>query len=127
MTHGPSELARLRDAGQAGERQRAHDRAVIAALQAELRDHRRETRYRILDILSIMRAIARRPVEEGETAELYPARLDSRLASFANLQGQLARMPRGGIDLYTMIDGELLPSIPRMRKVRFRTGRCRNR
>jgi two-component sensor histidine kinase len=127
MTHGPSELARPRDAGQAGERQRTRDRAVIAPLQAELGNHRRETRHRILDILSIMRAIARRPAEEGETAELYPARLDSRLASFANLQGQLARMPRGGIDLYTMIDGELLPSIPRMRKVRFRTGRCRNR
>ncbi len=85
MTHGPSELARLRDAGQAGERQPAHDRAVIAALQAELGDHRRETRYRILDILSIMRAIARaarrrraRPpncIKPGSTADWHRSRI----------------------------------------------------
>lgn len=88
--------------------QHARDLATIGRLTSDLDKDRRETQHQIRNILSVVRSIARRTVADGETAEEYQARLDSRLASFANLQGDMLRNPGRGVDLCSLIDRELM-------------------
>lgn len=83
------------------------DRALIEALREQLRDHRRETQHRVRNLLSIVRSVARRSMAEGETAEEYQIRLDSRLASIARVQGYVLRRLDGSVDLAELIVGEL--------------------
>lgn len=102
------ELARLRDALNDARRQGERDRATIEALRAAAGEQRRETQHQVRNILSVVRSIARRTAAEGETAEEYRARLESRLASFTRLQALILRDPPGGVDLYTLVSDELL-------------------
>ena len=83
------------------------DQAVIAALREQLRDYRRETQHRVRNLLSIVRSVARRSMAEGETAEEYQIRLDSRLAAIARTQGYVLRRFDGSVDLAELIVGEL--------------------
>ena len=88
--------------------QHERDLATIDGLRRDLGEYRRETQHQIRNILSVVRSIARRTVADDETAEEYQARLDSRLASFTNLQSDLLRDPRRGVDLCSLIDKELM-------------------
>jgi two-component system CheB/CheR fusion protein len=108
MNKDLNELDRLRRSLQDAEQQQERDRVVIANLRKEVSEFQRETQHQVRNILSVVRSIARRTVEDGETAEEYQVRLDSRLASFANLQSQIVRDPKAGVDLCTLLDNELL-------------------
>ena len=99
---------RLRAALNEAVRQGERDRATIGALQATVDEARREAQHQVRNILSVVRSIARRTVEDGATAEDYLARFDSRLASFTRLQNYILRDPSGGVDLGTLISDELL-------------------
>ena len=88
--------------------QHERDQATIDGLRRELDEDRRETQHQIRNMLSVVRSIARRTVADGETAEEYQARLDSRLASFTNLQSDILRDPRRGVDLCSLVDKELM-------------------
>ena len=85
-----------------------HARAAIEALRRDLREQRREAQHRVRNVLAMVRSIARRTIDEGETAETYQALLDGRLASFARVQGLILRSPTAGVDLDTLVAGELL-------------------
>lgn len=102
------ELERLRSALDEARRQGERDRAAIDALRGSIDEQLRETQHQVRNILSVVRSIARRTAAEGETAEEYQLRLDSRLASFTRLQAHMLRNPPGGVDLCTLISDELL-------------------
>lgn len=108
MTDGPDELDRLRGALDEAERRNRHERATVEVLRAELGEYRREAQHQVRNILSVVRSIARRTAEEGETAEDYRARLDGRLGSFTRLQGHFLQNPTGGVDLCALVADELL-------------------
>ena len=102
------ELDRLRGALDDARHQAEHDRATIKALRDAADEQRRETQRQVRNILSVVRSIARRTAAEGETAEEYQLRLDSRLASFTRLQAHVLRDPLAGVDLCTLVSDELL-------------------
>ena len=107
MDHENNAEGMLADLLQARD-QHERDQATIDRLNRALDEYRRETQQQIRNILSVVRSIARRTVADDETAEEYQARLDSRLASFANLQSTILRDPLRGVDLCSLIDKELL-------------------
>lgn len=108
MADDDSELERLRRGLAEAQRQSERDGATIDGLRRLLDDQRREAEHQVRNILAIVRSLARRTVAEGETAEDYQSRLDSRLASFTRLQAHILRNPPRGVDLCTLISDELL-------------------
>ena len=107
MDHENNAEGMLADLLQARD-QHERDQATIDRLNRALDEYRRETQQQIRNILSVVRSIARRTVTDDETAEEYQARLDSRLASFTNLQSDILRDPGRGVDLCALIDKELM-------------------
>ncbi len=67
-----------------------------------------ELQHRVRNILSVIRSMVRRTQEEGQTAEEFIQHLEGRLGALARTQVLLTRRVDAGVDLETLIRGELL-------------------
>ncbi|HYW16723.1 MAG TPA: CheR family methyltransferase [Allosphingosinicella sp.] len=67
-----------------------------------------ELQHRVRNILAVIRSMVRRTHEEGQTAEEFIQHLEGRLGALARTQVLLTRAVDAGVDLDTLIRGELL-------------------
>ncbi len=85
-----------------------------ARAQAALGDSERhqglllaELQHRVRNILTMVRAVARRTADNCEDVDDYVRHLDGRLAALARVQAILSRDPAQGVDLHDMVMDEL--------------------
>lgn len=81
-----------------------HEIALLEDRQRRLRD---ALRFRVNDILTLVRAVARQTVGTSGSLEDYALHLDSRLDAIARTQAGMTRDPNGGIDLGHLVADEL--------------------
>jgi two-component system CheB/CheR fusion protein len=67
-----------------------------------------ELQHRVRNILAVIRSMVRRTHEESQTAEDFIQHLEGRLGALARTQVLLTRTVDAGVDLDTLIRGELL-------------------
>ncbi|WP_182466765.1 HWE histidine kinase domain-containing protein [Sphingomonas gilva] len=83
-------------------------RGRVAELERLLEQERHEAGYRVRNILSVIRSIARRRDADCIDVDDYHTLLDGRLASFCRAQVALLRNPKKGVELGAMVGDELL-------------------
>lgn len=108
MTGGKLSEGDLGEALAAAEQAREDARAELLALEAERREDRRQAQHHLRNLLSVVRAMARRSAEDADDVEGYCAALDGRLAAYLHVQATLAEDLRRGLDLGSLVADELL-------------------
>jgi PAS domain S-box-containing protein len=67
-----------------------------------------ELQHRVRNVLAMIRSMVRRTAETSATVQDYSQHLEGRIGALARTQAMLTREPGRGVDLQSIVEGELL-------------------